>query len=246
MAAVLTPKQDQPRADRHAPDKSDDRQLRVLVVEDNADIADLVRRALEADDMTVEHARDLRTARTYLGEKPPDVVVLDVELPDGSGLELLRDPSFSVPMVVLSARQEELDRVLGLELGADDYMIKPFYPRELATRVRRAAGRRPAAPTRIDVGDLVVDLDAREVFVRGQPVALTAREFELLAHLARSPRRVFGRDELLRDVWNSSPEWQTTKTVNEHIRRLRQKLERDPARPSLIVTAGRAGYRLDA
>lgn len=198
--------------------------------------------------MTVDHAADLRAARSYLGDDQPDVVVLDVELPDGSGLELLRAPSFSVPTVVLSARQEEIDRVVGLELGADDYVIKPFYPRELAARVRRAADRRTgrAPPTRIEVGDVVIDLGAREVSLRGQPIDLTTREFDLLAHLAATPRRVFGRDELLRHVWRSSPEWQTTKTVNEHIRRLRQKLERDPARPSLIVTAGRAGYRLDA
>lgn len=239
---------DRPRADGHVHDKPDDRQLRVLVVEDSAAIADLVRRALEGDGMTVDHAGDLRAARFHLGDDPPDVVVLDVELPDGSGFELLRDPSFSVPMIVLSARQEEIDRVVGLELGADDYVVKPFYPRELATRVRRAASRQTgrAPPTRIEVDDLVVDLAAREVFLRGQLVDLTTREFELLVHLAGSPRRVFGRDELLRDVWKSSPEWQTTKTVNEHIRRLRQKLERDPTRPSLIVTAGRAGYRLDA
>lgn len=241
-------KPDQPRSDRHVGDEGEERQLRVLVVEDDPVISGLVRLALEADGMTVAVVGDLGAARSYLRDTPPHVVVLDVELPDGSGLELLRDPALSIAMVVLSGRDEEFDRVLGLELGAADYVIKPFYPRELATRVRRAGTRRmsPASLRRIELGDLVVDLDAREVFLRGDLVDLTDREFELLAHLAESPRRVFGRDELLRDVWHSSPEWQTTKTVNEHVRRLRQKLERDPARPSLIVSAGRAGYRLEA
>lgn len=222
--------------------------IRVLVVEDSVPVAALVRRSLEAEGFIVELAEDLKGARTSLAsDQPPDVVVLDVELPDGSGLELLRDktPGASVPIVVLSSRQEELDRVLGLELGAEDYVVKPFLPRELATRVRRAAGRpRPEPVQRLDFGEVVIDLGRREVQIVGRQVGeLTNREFDLLAHLAKSSGRVVSREELMRDVWHSSPEWQTPKTVTEHVRRVRQKIEQDPLNPSLIVTVGRAGYR---
>jgi len=222
--------------------------LRALVVEDSAPVGALVRRSLESDGFIVEVVTDLRGARASLaGVQPPDVVVLDVELPDGSGLELLRDPAAgsSVPIVVLSSRQEELDRVLGLELGAEDYVIKPFMPRELATRVRRAAGRpRPETPQRLEFAQVVVDLARRAVEVAGRSVTdLTKREFDLLAHLASSSGRVVSRQELMRDVWHSSAEWQSPKTVTEHIRRVRQKIESDPLNPLLIVTVGRAGYR---
>lgn len=222
--------------------------LRALVVEDSAPVAALVVRSLESDGFVVDLVSDLHGARASLGaENPPDVVVLDIGLPDGSGLELLREAPGGppVPIVVLSSRQEELDRVLGLELGAEDYVIKPFMPRELATRVRRAASRpRSVSPPRLSFGDIVIDLATREVQVAGREVAgLTRREFDLLAHLARSSGRVVSRDELMRDVWHSSSEWQTPKTVTEHVRRVRQKIEEDPLNPSLIVTVGRAGYR---
>lgn len=223
--------------------------LRVLVVEDSGPVGALVRRSLESEGFIVDVVTDLKGARDALAAaQPPDVVVLDVELPDGSGLELLRDTApggSSVPMVVLSSRQEELDRVLGLELGAEDYVVKPFLPRELATRVRRAAGRpRPELPRRLDFGQVVVDLAKREVEVPGREMTdLTRREFDLVAHLAASSGRVVSREELMRDVWHSSPEWQSPKTVTEHVRRVRQKIEEDPLNPSLIVTVGRAGYR---
>ena len=222
--------------------------LRALVVEDSAPVSALVRRSLENDGFVVDVVTDLQGARASLGaEHPPDVVVLDIGLPEGCGLELLREAPGGppVPIVVLSSRQEELDRVLGLELGAEDYVIKPFLPRELATRVRRAAGRpRPESPERLSFGDVVIDLVKREVRVGGREVAgLTRREFDLLAHLARSSGRVVSRDELMRDVWHSSSEWQTPKTVTEHVRRVRQKIEEDPLHPSLIVTVGRSGYR---
>jgi len=146
---------------------------------------------------------------------------------------------------MLTARDEEVDKVLGLELGADDYVVKPFYPRELAARVRRSLQRRAPAPTRVDVGGLVVDSRSREVRVGGEVVALTDREFDLVAHLARSPRHVFSRDDLLRDVWGSSPDLQSPKTVTEHIRRLRRKLGPGPEGHRWIVTVGSSGYRLD-
>lgn len=219
--------------------------LRVLVVEDSGPVGDLVRRSLEAEGFLVDVVPDLRSARAGLAANRPDVMVLDVELPDGSGLELLRTSDGpSVPIVVLSSRREEIDRVIGLELGAEDYVIKPFLPRELATRVRRAATRPRPEPVRsLDFGDIVIDLARRDAHVFGQPVDLTPREFDLLAHLAGSSGRVCSREELLRDVWHSSKEWQSAKTVTEHIRRLRNKIEPDPLHPVLIVTTGRAGYR---
>lgn len=223
--------------------------IRVLVVEDSGPVGALVRRSLESEGFIVQVVPDLHSARAALGAaQPPDVVVLDVELPDGSGLELLRESAPagpSVPMVVLSSRQEELDRVLGLELGAEDYVVKPFLPRELATRVRRAAGRpRPEPVQRLEFNGIAIDLAKREVEVVGREVGdLTRREFDVLAHLASAAGRVVSREELMRDVWHSAPEWQTPKTVTEHVRRVRQKIEADPLNPSLIVTVGRAGYR---
>lgn len=230
------------------------RPVRVLVVEDSVPVRELVARSLASEGLVVDQAVDVREARARLEEEPPDVVVLDVVLPDGSGFDLLREivAGGVAPVVMLSSRAEEIDRVLGLELGAEDYVVKPFFPRELTARVRRAASRggavggdRPERPRRLDVGALVVDFDAREVLVGRRPVDLTGREFDLLAHLAASPRRVFSRDELLRDVWQSSAAWQKPTTVTEHVRRLRQKIEDDPARPRWIVTVAGAGYRLE-
>lgn len=225
--------------------------VHVLVVEDTPSTAELIRRALESDGMHVTVAGCLDEARAQLAACAPDVMVLDVELPDGSGLDLLRDPRFgtAAPAVVLSSRQTEHDRVSGLDAGAEDYVVKPFYPRELATRVRRAAHRvlhqRAAQPTTLAFDGLRIDVAARQVFVDDRPVELTDRELDLLAHLASFPRRVFSRGELLREVWDSSPEWQTPKTVTEHVRRIRSKIEADPSNPRWIVTVGRAGYRFE-
>jgi two-component system phosphate regulon response regulator PhoB len=225
------------------------RPLRVLVVEDAAPMRALVADALGRPDFTVDEASGIAEARAHIAAWPPDVVLLDLGLEAGDGLDLLRElgPSGHLPVVVLSSRGDEIDRVLGLELGAEDYVVNPFYPRELAARLRRVARRRGSAPTptRHEVGGLVVDRGSREAWLDGRLVALTDREFDLLAHLAGSPRRVFSRDELLRDVWRSSREWQSRKTVTEHVRRLRQKIERDPARPRWIVTVGTSGYRLE-
>lgn len=220
--------------------------VRVLVVEDSPPVALLIRRALEAEGLVVDHVGDLAGARERLADTSPDVMVLDIELPDGSGLQLLREHGVPVPVVILSSREDEVDRVVGLELGAEDYVVKPFFPRELATRVRRAATRvQPAATSTLEVGDLVVDLASREVTVGGVQVDLPSREFDLLAHLAASPRQTFTKEDLLRAVWRSSPEWQTLATVTEHVRRVRLKIEEDPGNPRRIVTVSRAGYRLD-
>ncbi|MEA3215045.1 MAG: hypothetical protein QOJ19_1201 [Acidimicrobiia bacterium] len=220
---------------------------RVLVVEDADPVRGLIVRTLVSDGCRITEASTATEARARLSESTPQVVVLDLGLPDESGLDLLRELiTDGVPVVVLTGRGEESDRVLGLELGAEEYMVKPFFPKELAIRVQRAAIRARVTPRpALGGGGLVIDRGTREVSVDGSTVSVTDREFELLAHLASSPRKVFSRDELLRDVWRSSPDWQSTATVTEHVHRLRGKLERDPVHPMLIVTVGRAGYRFE-
>lgn len=218
----------------------------MLVVEDTPAVAALICRSLEADGLGVNLVTNLGDARSRLKTAVPDVVVLDVELPDGSGFDLLQEPvTAGVPVVIVSSHRSETDRVTGLQLGAQDYVVKPFFPRELAARVRLAAERSQIKrPEKLDFGDLVIDLGARAVVSHGATVELTDKEFDLLAHLAESPREVFHRDDLLRAVWQSSPEWQTPKTVTEHIRRVRQKVDAD-GQQSWITTVGRSGYRFE-
>ena len=219
----------------------------VLVVEDTDPVRAVVVRTLTAERYHIAEAATAAEASVELAKALPDVVVLDLGLPDSSGFDLLRKlVSISVPVVVLTGHGKEIDRVRGLQLGADEYMVKPFFPKELAVRVRRAIER---APTRrspvLESGGLAIDTDSREVHLDGRPIALTDREFDVLAYLASNPRKVFSRADLLRDVWQSSPEWQSSATVTEHIHRLRSKIEADPAKPTLIVTVGTSGYRFD-
>jgi DNA-binding response OmpR family regulator len=173
--------------------------------------------------------------------------VLDLGLPKVRGLDVLRQvrADHAVPVIVLSGRSDEADRIIGLELGADDYVVKPFSPRELVARVRsvlRRSGNGQHA-TALSFPELVLDLATREVRVRDEHVDLRRREFDLLAFLCSSPRQVFTREQLLRQVWDSEPEWQGVGTVSEHVHRLRAKVEIDPARPSRIVTVRGVGYR---
>lgn len=219
----------------------------VLVVEDAEPARALIARSLVVDGCRVAEAASAAEARIQLSKHAPDVVVLDLGLPDSSGLDLLRKlVSIPVAVVVLTARGEEADRVRGLELGADDYMVKPFFPKELAIRVRRAAERaQPTRPVRVPSGGVAINADSHEVHLEGTPIALTDREFDLLSYIASAPGTVFSRDDLLRDVWQSSPDWQSSATVTEHVHRLRAKLEADPSRPTLIVTVGKSGYRFD-
>ena len=179
----------------------------------------------------------------------PDLIVLDIMLPGLSGLEVLRSigPN-KIPVIMLTARVEESDRVLGLELGADDYVTKPFSPRELVARVRTVLRRAqpstdPGETLRFD--DLVIVRPSREVTIGSQVVALTAKEFDLLAFLATSPRQVFSRSQILHDVWDSSPEYQDPATVTVHVRRLRHKIEVDPENPRWITTVWGVGYRFE-
>ncbi|MBE0476431.1 MAG: response regulator transcription factor [Coriobacteriia bacterium] len=221
----------------------------ILVVDDEESIAKIVRYALEEAAFTVRVAPDAERGRQALRDREPDLVVLDVMLPDGSGLDLLRElrAASRVPVLMLSARAEEIDRILGLELGADDYVIKPFSPRELVSRVKALLRRRDmdAASERheLRVGDLHLDLEAMEARIDGRPVELTASELRILALLARHPGRVFSRASILDALWGG----QTAggeRAVDVHVHNLREKIEDDPARPRRLLTARGLGYRL--
>ncbi len=224
---------------------------RVLVVDDDATVSDVVRRYLEREGIDVDVLADGAVALDRALADPPDLVILDLMLPGLSGLEVCRRlrERLPVPIVMLTALGEEGDRVLGLEYGADDYVTKPFSPRELTLRVlsvlRRAArsetAPEPAQPL-VD-GDLVVDVAARIARCGGRLLPLTVREFDLLAFLLRNPGRAFARAELLEQVWGWTFGDQSTVTV--HVRRLREKVERDPAAPTRIVTVWGVGYRFD-
>jgi DNA-binding response OmpR family regulator len=222
----------------------------VLVVDDEPMVREVVARYLERDGHRVHEAPDGEAALGWLATNDPALVVLDVMLPGVDGLTILRTlrDRGDVPVMLLTARTEEIDRVVGLELGADDYIVKPFSPRELTVRVRNLL-RRSAAPvphTRtLHFDDLTIDPATREVVSRGQRVELTPKEFSLLHHLASSPRQVFSRQQLLDAVWSSSPEYQDPATVTVHVGRLRQKIEAEPERPQRISTVWGVGYRFE-
>jgi DNA-binding response OmpR family regulator len=230
---------------------------RVLVVDDDEGVRTGVTWALEADGFSVEAVQDGVRALDVIESAPPSLVVLDLSLPGIGGLDILRrvrereerDCSFRVPIIVLSGRDGEADRIVGLDLGADDYLVKPFSPGELAARARSVLRRscayrgRPSTPFVPRGVGVEIDADSRGVWVEGQPVDLAAKEFELLAYFVDHPRRACTRDELLAAVWSSSEGWQTPATVTEHVYRLRQKVEEDPRRPRRLRTVRAVGYR---
>lgn len=226
---------------------------RVLIVEDDPNVGEVVRRYLERERYEVELVADGAIGLQRALEDPPDLVVLDVMLPSLDGLEVCRRlrAVHPVPVILLTAKGGEDDRVGGLELGADDYVAKPFSPRELTARVkavlRRSAIQRSAADAAtgevLTAGELEVDVSAHEVRRSGALVAVTAKEFELLAQLMRHPRRAFRRQELLEDVWGFT--YGDTSTVTVHVRRLREKIEADPSSPRHVCTVWGVGYRFE-
>lgn len=223
----------------------------VLVVDDEPLVREIVARYLERDGMHVTQLADGDAATRWLTSNRPALVVLDVMLPGVDGLHILRTlrDNGSIPVILLTARAEEVDRIVGLELGADDYVVKPFSPRELAVRVRNLLRRTTVTDTQdaahLSFGDLTIDPRARETRVGGDLVQLTPKEFDMLYTMARSPRQVFSRRQLLELVWDSSPDFQDPATVTVHVGRLRQKIERDPDRPRYITTAWGVGYRFE-
>jgi DNA-binding response OmpR family regulator len=219
----------------------------VLVVDDEEIVRDVVVRYLERDGYRTLEAADGDEAVRLLTEEAPALVVLDVMLPRRDGLEVCRwiRARSDLPIIMLTARGEEADRIVGLELGADDYVTKPFSPRELAVRVRNLLKRAAAAPVlgaSMRFGDVELDADAREVRKAGEPLRLTLKEFDLLWFLASHPRRVFSREQLMESVWGYSSALDTG-TVTVHMRRLREKVEDDPSRPRHLETVWGAGYR---
>jgi DNA-binding response OmpR family regulator len=219
----------------------------VLVVDDEQVIREVVCSYLQREGYRTLEAADGDRAREILKESSPALVVLDLMLPGTDGLELCRliRAGSNVPVIMLTARGEEADRIVGLELGADDYVTKPFSPRELVARVKTVLRRVGPAATnaeRLAFGDLTIDAGTREVSKAGIEARLTAKEFDLLWFLATHPRQVFSRDQLMDRVWGYSPALDTG-TITVHVRRLREKIEAEPARPLFLQTVWGVGYR---
>ena len=222
----------------------------VLLVDDEESIQKLLTFPLEREGFRVVQARDGEEALDRFGAEPVDLVVLDLMLPKLGGLEVcrrMRAEQSAVPIIMLTARGDELDKVLGLELGADDYITKPFSIREFMSRVRALLRRAKLPPPAerqevIEADGLLIDTAKRVVVVRDEPVQLTYLEFELLRTLAASPGRVFSRLKLLEDLWGGA-QFRDPRTIDVHVRHLREKIERDPAAPEFIFTVRGAGYR---
>jgi DNA-binding response OmpR family regulator len=220
----------------------------VLVVDDEEDIVSLMRDFLEAEAYDVLVAYDGPSALRVLDGASVDCVLLDVMMPGQSGFEVLRKvrETRDVPVLFLSARQEDSDKIRGLGLGADDYIVKSATPGEIVARIKAVLRRyqrgEPAPSMVLDFGRLVIDVRAHEVRVDGEPVSFTAREFELLQMLAENPRQVFTREQLFESLWG---EFGDRHTLTVHISRLREKIEEDPARPHYIVTVWGVGYRFE-
>jgi len=226
----------------------------ILVVEDEPDIRKLVQYNLAQERFKVLEAEDGEQALKILQREKPNLIILDLMLPGLSGLELCkllreRPQTAQLPILMLTAKAGEADKVLGLEIGADDYLTKPFSPREMIARVR-AILRRSEAATATDAaplytkGPLQIDFSTYEVFVRGKTVKLTLKEFELLRFLVQNPSRVLSRDQLLDRVWGGET-FVTPRTVDVHIRRLRKAIEKDDRRPQWILTLRGVGYKFD-
>jgi two-component system, OmpR family, response regulator RegX3 len=222
---------------------------RILVVEDEEAISEPLAEHLERDGFDAEVAGTLSAARDAYERQAPDLILLDVMLPDGDGRDLARDirKSSDVPIIMLTARGEEIDRVLGLELGADDYVVKPFSARELSARIRAILRRGKSTERRgpIEVGAIVLDPAARTVTKSGHTLDLAAREFDLLHMLMAHAGEVVRREDIMDDVWD--PHWfGPTKTLDVHISWLRKKIEDDPANPRYITTFRGVGFRFMA
>jgi DNA-binding response OmpR family regulator len=222
---------------------------RVLIVDDEPIVRDVLSRYLAKGGYEVDTAEDGERALEAFGTAPPDLVLLDIMLPRLDGLSVfarIREHA-DTPVIMLTAKTEETDRVVGLEIGADDYVSKPFSPREVVARVRsvlRRAGEPPSAPSPIRVGELEIDPAAREVRRRGRRLDLTPREFDLLHFLASHPGRAFSRLDLLDELWDLAFDGDPS-TVTVHVRRLREKIEDDPSKPRHLVTVWGVGYRFD-
>jgi DNA-binding response OmpR family regulator len=226
----------------------------ILIIEDDTAVATSLRKGLEEEGFKVSWRKEGRAGIVLAQEQQPHLIILDIRLPDGSGLDFcreLRNRNLIQPILMLTARREELDKVLGLEMGADDYMTKPYGLRELVARIRallrRAYGDlagRTANRTLLYVGDLIINLDTAEVLRGSDPLNLTPTEYRLLVFLARHPGQALSRTQILEGVWQDTAAIESERTVNVHIRRLREKVELNPSKPELILTVPGIGYRL--
>ena len=226
--------------------------MKILVVEDEKDISGLISYNLSKEGFKVSVSSDGEDALRVVRKEKFSLIILDLMLPGIKGMELCKilksseETSF-IPIIMLTAKSEELDKVLGLEMGADDYITKPFSPRELIARVRavlRRGQEKPAAEKLLKIGDLEIDADTYQVSKRGRPVKLSATEFKLLLYLVRKKGRVFDRDMLLNAVWKNEA-YVEPRTVDVHIRRLREQIEDDPSHPLYIKTRRGIGYYVD-
>jgi phosphate regulon transcriptional regulator PhoB len=226
---------------------------RIAIVEDEADIVELIRYNLKKEGFEVESFERGREALESLRRSPADLVLLDIMLPDEDGFEICKkmrsdDRLRTMPVIFLTAKGEEIDRVLGLELGADDYVVKPYSPRELVARVKavlRRQSRPLERPEVVEAREIRMDSRTQEVIVRGEPVELSTLEFRLLHFLASHPRQIFSRERLLDEVWGADCTV-TPRTVDVHVRRLREKIEAQADEPEYIRTVRGAGYRFFA
>jgi phosphate regulon transcriptional regulator PhoB len=223
---------------------------RVIVIEDEKDIVELLSYTLRKEGFDVRSAERGQEGLELLQRGPAALALIDIMLPDLDGLEVCRrlreDKNLrNLPVIFLTAKGEEVDRILGLEIGADDYVVKPFSPRELVARIKavlRRQERKEEGPPVIETRDLRLDTRTQEVIVRGQPIELSTLEFRLLHFLASHPRRIFGRESLLDEVWGRD-RFVTPRTVDVHIRRLREKIEIQPEKPRYLQTVRGSGYR---
>lgn len=222
----------------------------ILLVDDDEAVRMLLSRYLALDGFSTDQAGDTAAAVAAIARRRPDLVLLDVMLPGRDGLDFLAElrRGSDVPVIMVTARGDEGDKVMGLRLGADDYIAKPFSPSELVARInavlRRLGGS--SRPTKLEFDGLTLDLAARKVTVDGRLVPTTSKEFALVAFMAASPSHVFTREELLDKVWDSSSKWQDPGTVTEHVRRLRHVIEVDPTHPRRIRTVRGVGYSFEA
>ncbi|MBL8063446.1 MAG: response regulator transcription factor [Anaerolineales bacterium] len=228
------------------------KETHILVVEDEPSLAEVVSLYLKRAGYQVQIAPDGKQAMTILEKQIPDFVILDLMLPEMDGLSItrwLRDRS-DVPIIMVTARREEIDRIAGLEMGADDYVVKPFSPQELVSRVRavlRRTGREQAGAESerdLSLGEIHISPSTRTVTVRELPIELTAKEFDLLYLLASYPKQVFTREQLLERVWGGA-EYIDPGTVTVHVRRLREKIENDPSSPMRLLTVWGVGYKFE-
>jgi len=226
----------------------------ILIIEDDPDVALTLQQGLEQEGFRVTWKNSGAAGIACIHEQQPHLIILDVRLPDGSGFDFcrqIRQEGLTQPVLMLTARREELDKVLGLEMGADDYMTKPFSLRELIARLRAmlrraygafAPGDEPGSS--LYAGDLVINLDTAQVFRGQETLSLTPTEYRLLVYLTRHSGQSLSRSQILRAVWDDPYQVESERTVNVHIRRLREKIELDPSQPALILTVPGIGYRL--